>query len=78
MGSYHVWIVCSECSDTHWLNGTVEIFDGPEKITTLEAFFGAKPLPPKVTSLVESFDFCEKVKRAATQTRRAQAFLVPA
>jgi hypothetical protein len=77
MASYCVWVVCDECSDTHWLDGLVELSSGPPKITTVEAFFGTECLPSQLRSLVNGFTFCHKVKRPIPGKELTQIFLVP-
>jgi hypothetical protein len=78
MASYQVYVICSECSGAHRLEGRVDVPYGPTNMTSVDDVFHGKTPPPEVTLLINKFSYCERAKRPTAQTDLTQIFLVPA
>ena len=78
MGKYQLHAFCDECGETHFIDITIQLDEGPSQKEKLMNAFAGKEIPPEIAALIISNEFlCPQTGEITSQNDNNQVFLVP-
>jgi len=78
MGKYQLHALCDECGETHFIDITIQLDEGPSKKEKLVDTFAGKEIPQEIIALIiRSKLSCPHSGVTASLTGYEQVFLIP-
>jgi hypothetical protein len=76
MTDYDIYFFCTDYNITHPMGIKFPLKNGPQRKTSVGAFFAGQELPPKVAKLINGHVLCPKTGKMFAQRDLNQIFLV--
>ena len=78
MGKYQLHAFCDECGETHFIDITIQLDEGPSKKEKIVDTFTNKQIPQEITALISSSKIsCQHTGVTTSLKGYNQVFLVP-
>ncbi len=78
MGKYQLHAFCDECGETHFIDITIQLDEGPSKKEKIVDTFAGKEIPQEIIDLIISSELsCPHTGVLTSLKGYSQVFLVP-
>jgi len=77
MAQYDVYVFCDDCGETHPMDISIGLDDGPAEKASIGDIYKGRDLPQDVVDMIDNYTQCPKIGKMILQKDNDQVFLVP-
>ena len=77
MAQYDVYVFCDDCGETHPMDISIGLDDGPAEKASIGDIYKGRDLPQDVVDMIDNYTQCPKTGKMILQKDTDQVFLVP-
>jgi len=77
MAQYDVYVFCDDCGETHPMDISIGLDDGPAEKASIGDIYKGRDLPQDVVDMIDNYTQCPKTGKMILQKDNDQVFLVP-